>query len=143
MSGLRYPGGKTQEEKFEDAIKYIDALFPYFPDYADFDICGLVNKVTQDTTERKDIIGCQNQIKQILEQHKYIKQGTFSSKSQLNEEGRAAKAAGGHFAYLHKKQQNRMINESTLLSYFYKQNKEITLDELFAKYGAMDSILLK
>lgn len=34
-----------------------------------------------------------------------------------------------------------MVSESTLLKYFYKQNRAITLDDLFEKYGVHDSIL--
>jgi hypothetical protein len=90
---------KSDDDKFKDAFKYIDLLFTHFPDHGDFDIYDTIFKATNDKIVIRELLDCQDQVKAILNEYKYVDKGTFNSQMKLVQKGRDAKKVGGHHIY--------------------------------------------
>lgn len=86
------PGGKTDDEKFEDAKRFLSILLVRFPDHGDFQLHDIITKFKDaDPVDRKAMIDCQNQLKRLLDDNNYVRQGTFNLQLQLTDIGRAEK----------------------------------------------------
>lgn len=86
------PGGKTDDEKFEDAKRFLPVLLVRFPDHGDFQLHDIITKfMDADPSDRKAMIDCQNQLKRLLDDNNFVKQGTFNLQLQLTDSGRAEK----------------------------------------------------
>lgn len=92
MPIIRMPGGRTDEEKFEDAKRFLPILLVRFPYHGDFQLFDIITKFKEvDPVDRKAMIDCQNQLKRLLDDNYYVRTGTFSSQLQVTDIGRDEK----------------------------------------------------
>jgi hypothetical protein len=67
-----------EEEKYRDALRYVEVLFPLFPGYNDFRIADIISKMEIDASERRKMRECASQIEQILRDSGYIQTGKLN-----------------------------------------------------------------
>lgn len=91
-----------QIEKSKTAILLIDKILPHLPDYGRFHLAYYARDVLKWSSEEiRELVSHRYQIINLMLNHfQYINEITEGYYYELNNEGRAAKAAGGHFAYL-------------------------------------------
>lgn len=92
MLMLKMPGGKSEDDKFEDAKRFLPILLIRFPDYSDFQLHDIITKLKEaDLIDRKAVIDCQNQIIRLLSDNHFAETGTNNLQLKLTEKGRIEK----------------------------------------------------
>jgi hypothetical protein len=110
--------GKSNDELYEDAVKYMDTVFPFLPNYDNFQVSTVITENLRDREDYQEIYNCHRHMKDIFERHGYIEMGTAGNYTRrLTEIGRKAKKAGGHQAFTakdsFKEQQKKILNYIT------------------------------
>ncbi|MBL7770007.1 MAG: hypothetical protein JNK20_13575 [Flavipsychrobacter sp.] len=89
MAIIKKSGGKSEEEKFKDALHYLPFLLVRFPEYANFQLHEIISNFKEaDSDSRKAMIDCQNQLNTLMKENYFIKEGTFNLQLQLTDIGR-------------------------------------------------------
>jgi hypothetical protein len=112
IRGLLFSSSKTTTmdpqqniiDRNRKAIKYLDLLFPYLPEYAEFEVSHIIHLNNLD----KEADDYSQDIKDVMSQ----KLGYTNDSDYwitLTDAGRAAKAAGGHTAYLLKQREEKSL----------------------------------
>lgn len=127
-------------QDFDAALKYIDFLFPYFPDYESFSLHGIMKK---NLSQAEFNEAYENDAIEILLVNRLL-YAKYSSSSKLyillEDLGREVKKAGGHTKYL----DNKNIKEKRKqeLEQLHFQQLDYSVQELHNKlsdYGQVKS----
>lgn len=96
------------ESKFDAVIKYMDLLFPYFPDYEWFGVSSIVDLIPNlGKTDKFEIRKLHVEITMELESFGYADgESANSVLIRLTNNGRKVKRAGGHTKYLNAETEN-------------------------------------
>jgi hypothetical protein len=84
--------GKTEEEKYQDAEKYMQMALLFLPDYSNFIFSTVIEDSFRGKDFAKDVYACNSQLQDILQREGYIEKGTGGNlTNRLTEKGREAK----------------------------------------------------
>lgn len=101
MSILNVGDPMSEEEKFSMAEDYLDTILGILPDFTPFKTEDKIRELIKDKDLEQRLQKCHTQITKLLFKHGYVQiPAGRNTNLELTEEGRKAKAAGGHLAYL-------------------------------------------
>lgn len=109
------PPPKFDGDPFEVALKLLDRLFPFFPDYDAIDINSCIKKSNLSDSDKKIASYLIRKIELLL--YSKLNYGDKTNPTNryyhgcLNDLGRTVKSFGGHFAYLDELKQQQQLEE--------------------------------
>lgn len=118
------------DDRYKMAFFYLDRLFPYFPQYDNFDLYKVIGSSLKDQ-EYKEARDVQKEILDLLvNKLYYVERFKNTYMVFLTELGRTVKAAGGHENYINAKEIRLAEKEKSLrellgpaVEEFFQQNK--------------------
>jgi hypothetical protein len=137
---------KIEGDRYEVALRYLDKLLLFCPDYQTFDLNSVILKYEPDLSKTKEIRELKPEIEELfIKIHNYADSAEGWSNTKLNDIGRYVKLIGGHFAYIEKVNRENKKAESEKKSEKRKNNTAFILSigafliSLFATFGLIPS----
>jgi hypothetical protein len=83
---------KNDEESYNDALKYINTVFPVLPDYSNFKLSSIIPDVFRKEKFYQELYACHNHLDELLKREGYIETGTAGNLTRrLTNKGRDKK----------------------------------------------------